>query len=136
MHKKYLATAAILGALGVILGAFGAHGLQQVTQDEKILHSYQTGVQYQLYHALAILGLSALSFSIPGKWIKWSYLFFCTGILFFSGSLYAITYIKVHGNGDTGWIGPITPLGGLLLILGWVFLLIAALNSRGSKDQA
>jgi uncharacterized membrane protein YgdD (TMEM256/DUF423 family) len=134
MHKKYLATAAILGALGVALGAFGAHGLQRITQDEKILHSYQTGVQYQLYHALAILALSALAVSAPGKWIRWAFNSFCAGILLFSGSLYTITYIKVHGNGNTSWIGPVTPLGGLLLILGWVFLLVAALSHERSKD--
>ncbi len=130
MHKKYLATAAILGALGVALGAFGAHGLQRVTQDEMILHSYQTGVQYQLYHALAILALSVIAISAPGKWIKWAYTSFCIGIIFFSGSLYMITYIKVHGDGNTNWIGPVTPLGGLMLILGWLFLLVAALNNK------
>ena len=133
MHKKYLATAAIFGALGVILGAFGAHGLQQITQDEKILHSYQTGVQSQLYHALALLGLSLLAISQPGKWIKWSYTFFTLGVLFFSGSLYLITYIKVHGSGNTAWIGPVTPIGGLLLILGWLFLLVTAFSNDRSK---
>lgn len=134
MHKKYLTTAAVLGALAVALGAFGAHGLQRVTQDEKILQSYQTGVQYQLYHALAILALSALAISSPGKWIKWAYTSFCIGIIFFSGSLYTITYIKVHGDGNTAWIGPVTPLGGLMLIIGWIFLLVAAMSYKKSND--
>lgn len=132
MHKKYLATAAITGAMGVTLGAFGAHGLQRITQDEKILHSYQTGVQYQLYHALALLALAALAASVGSKWIKWAYRSFCSGIILFSGSLYLITYIKVHGNGSTSWIGPITPFGGLMLIAGWIFLLLAAFD-RSSK---
>ena len=132
MHKKYLAAASIIGASGVTLGAFGAHGLQRITQDEKILHSYQTGVQYQLYHALALLALAALAASVGSKWIKWAYRSFCSGIIFFSGSLYLITYIKAYGSGNTSWVGPITPLGGSMLIAGWIFLLLSAFD-RSSK---
>jgi uncharacterized membrane protein YgdD (TMEM256/DUF423 family) len=83
-----------------------------------------------------LLAVAVLSIQSPGRWLKWAYNSFCLGLLFFSGSLYLITYIRVHGDGNVKWVGPITPLGGLLLILGWIFLLLAAFDKGHSERKS
>jgi uncharacterized membrane protein YgdD (TMEM256/DUF423 family) len=130
MHKKYIAFAAIFGGLAVALGAFGAHGLESITKDEKILHGFQTGVQYQLYHALALLAVAILYDRLPGNWIKWTGICFITGIMLFSGSLYLLTFFKLQESSAVKFAGPITPIGGVFFIAGWVCLLIATLKKK------
>ncbi|MBC7873358.1 MAG: DUF423 domain-containing protein [Ferruginibacter sp.] len=130
MHKNYLAAAAIFGGLAVALGAFGAHGLESITKDEKILHGFRTGVEYQLYHALALLALAGFSDKFPGNWMKWVGTCFISGIILFSGSLYLLTFFKIQGSSAVKFVGPITPLGGLFFIAGWLSLLIAAVKKR------
>ena len=132
MCKLFRVLGAALAGLAVALGAFGAHGLQQLTQEEKIIQTYQTGVQYQLWHAIALLivGLSFVANRI--SYFKWAGISFLTGILFFSGSLYAITYLRLHQQ-PVGWWGPVTPLGGLFFILGWVLLAIAFFTNEKSN---
>ena len=115
MHKKILIAGAIFGALGVALGAFGAHGLQKLTQDEKILHSFQTGVQYQIYHALALLFVGLIYDKLPVKHLRWAAICFIAGVLLFSGSLYLLTFLKINESGFSKIIGPVTPIGGLFL---------------------
>ncbi|HEX2628349.1 MAG TPA: DUF423 domain-containing protein [Chitinophagaceae bacterium] len=124
MHKPFLTAGAILGGLAIALGAFGAHGLEKVTTDEKILHSFQTGVQYQMYHALALLAVGVLFEKFPVKWMQWAGNAFIIGTLLFSGSLYLLTFLKIQGS-STSIVGPITPLGGIVFILGWACLVIA-----------
>ena len=130
MHKNYLVSAAIFGGLAVALGAFGAHGLESITKDEKILHVFQTGVQYQMYHALALLFVALLFDKLPGKWIKWVGICFITGIILFSGSLYLLTFLKIQESNAVKFVAPITPLGGVFFIAGWLCLLIAALKKK------
>ena len=130
MHKKYLATAAIFGGLAVALGAFGAHSLESLTNDEKILHGFQTGVQYQMYHALALLGLAFLIEKFSEARLKWAANFFIAGIIFFSGSLYLLTFLKIQGSAAIRFVGPITPLGGIFFIAGWLFLLLFAVKRK------
>lgn len=130
MHKKYIVAAAIFGGLAVGAGAFGAHGLEGITNDEKILHSFQTGVQYQLYHALVLLAVAFLYDKLDGKWIKWAGTFFITGIILFSGSLYLLTFFEIQESAAVKLVGPVTPLGGLFFIAGWVCLLIAARRKK------
>ncbi len=130
MHKTFLATAALLGATGVMLGAFGAHGLQRICNDEKILHGFQTGVQYQLWHAIVILAMAFNAGTRENRWIRSAFHCFWSGILLFSGSLYLLTYLKIIQSGLVSAIGPVTPLGGLLMIAGWILLLRAALEKR------
>ena len=130
MHKKYLAAAAVFGGLAVALGAFGAHGLEKITTDAKILHSFRTGVEYQIYHALALFGVAILSEKMQEKWIHWSANCFMTGIILFSGSLYLLAFLEVQESTVTRMIGPITPVGGIFLILGWLFLLMAAVKRK------
>lgn len=130
MHRNFIITASFFGGLGVALGAFGAHGLQNVTSDEKILHGFHTAVQYQIYHAIALLAVAILADKFPGKWIKRAGYFFITGIVLFSGSLYLITFLKIQHSNAVKFIGPVTPLGGVCFIAGWAFILIAAINRK------
>ena len=122
--------AAIFGGLAVALGAFGAHGLEGITKDEKILHGFQTGVQYQMYHALALLFIALLYDKSPGKCLKWAGNSFIAGIFLFSGSLYLLTFLKIQESSSVKLVGPVTPLGGLFFIAGWLFLLVAAFKKQ------
>lgn len=130
MHKNYLITATIIGGLAVAFGAFGAHGLEHITTDEKILHSFQTGVQYQIYHALALLAVALLFNNISSRRLIWAANCFIVGILLFSGSLYLLTFLKIQGSNAVKFIGPLTPVGGLFFIAGWLFLLLAAIQKK------
>ena len=128
MHKSFLLAGAIFGGLGVALGAFGAHGLQNITSDEKIIHGFQTAVQYQIYHALALLLIGILYETMPLKMVKWAGNCFITGTVLFSGSLYLLTFLKIQESSMTKIAGPLTPLGGVFFIAGWLFLIIAILK--------
>lgn len=128
MHKSFLVAAAVFGGLAVALGAFGAHGLQRITADEKIIQGFQTGVQYQLGHALALLAAALLYERLPAFWIRWTGYCFIAGIFCFSGSLYLLTLLKIQESNAVRFVGPVTPLGGLLFIGGWFCLLVAALK--------
>lgn len=130
MPKQILIAAAVFGGLAVALGAFGAHGLERVTSDEKILQGFRTGTQYQLYHALALLAVAILSDRLPRTWIKASANFFIAGICCFSGSLYLLTFLKIQESDAVRFVGPVTPLGGLFFIAGWCCLLLAALRKK------
>jgi uncharacterized membrane protein YgdD (TMEM256/DUF423 family) len=132
MLKKYTAIAAFFGATGVMLGAFGAHGLQQLTSDEKILHAFQTGVAYQLYHAIALLAVALLSERLSSKYLRWGANCFITGIILFSGSLYVIAWLNIEQGGSVKWVGPLTPVGGVFLIAGWVLLFVGAIRTNRS----
>lgn len=116
--KINLGIVSILGALTIVLGAFGAHALQE-TLSENALKSFETAVRYQMYHIIVLLFVNSYSeFSLKTKNIV-SYLFFA-GILFFSGSIYAIT---LGVNPKSIWF--ITPMGGLFFILGWIKMAIS-----------
>lgn len=130
MHRQYLIYAALFGGLAVALGAFGAHGLERITQDAKILHGFQTGVQYQMYHAIALLFAGVIYDKLKNNWIKWSANSFIIGILLFSGSLYLLTFLKIQSSSFTQYIGPLTPLGGIFFIAGWLFLLMGVLRKK------
>jgi uncharacterized membrane protein YgdD (TMEM256/DUF423 family) len=130
MHKNYTASAAIFGGLAVAIGAFGAHGLEKVTKEPTILHGFQTGVQYQMYHALALLATAILFEKFPVSKLKWAANCFIAGIILFSGSLYLLTFLKLQGSTTVRFVGPITPLGGVLFIAGWLFLLLAAMKRK------
>jgi len=117
--KHLLIIGSALMALAVAFGAFGAHVVQDLLTPERF-GVYQTAVQYHFYHALGLLIAGILSLWIrDSKWLKWSGIMMMAGILVFSGSLYVLTLT------DSGWLGMITPLGGLVFILGWIFLAIA-----------
>ncbi len=130
MLKKFAIAAAIFGGLGVALGAFGAHGLEKVTNDEKILQGFRTGVQYQLYHALALLAVAILYDKFSFKAMKWAGYLFIAGIVLFSGSLYLLTFLKIQESNVVKFAGPVTPLGGVCFIAGWLFMLAAAVQKK------
>ncbi len=129
MRKTYLIIAAVLGALAVALGAFGAHGLHKIASAEMV-EIYQTGVRYQFYHVFALLAVGLLTEKFSTKLLSLSGLFYVIGILLFSGSLYLITFMQAAGNTISPGIGVITPLGGLFLIVGWVLMFISLLKGR------
>lgn len=127
MHKGYLTTAALLGALSVALGAFGAHGLKKIVPPETVT-TFETGVRYQFYHVFALLAVAILFDKFPGDWMKWAGLLFIIGIILFSGSLYVLTILKATNTVGLSGIGAITPLGGLFLIAGWVAMFVAIIK--------
>ena len=114
-------TAAIFGMLSVIFGAFGAHALKKILSEEQ-LKSFETGVKYQMYHAIVLL-IVGLTFSNVSQGLYWC---FTIGIILFSFSIYGLV-ISSAKDKKLRFLGPITPLGGLLLIIGWSFLLISVL---------
>lgn len=121
MGRIIIIVAAITLAFGVVIGAFGAHGLKSRITPEMLL-VYETGVTYHFYHALGLLLIGVLAMQSPSSYLNMAALFVGLGILIFSGSLYvlAITGIK--------WIGVITPIGGLSFIIGWIFVALAFLK--------
>ena len=123
MHKTFLSLGALFGGIAVALGAFGAHSLKKIVSAD-VVSVFQTGVQYQMYHTLALLIVAIVYERLPNKLIKWSGYLFSFGILFFSGSLYLITALKTEERSIPAFIGAITPVGGLLFILGWLSFLI------------
>lgn len=123
MHTGYLKTAAILGSLSVALGAFAAHTLKESIPPDA-LNIFETAVRYQFYHVFALLAAGILYKEHPNKLIRWSGIFFISGIILFSGSLYILTYTKSSAISGYNWIGAITPAGGLAFISGWIFLFL------------
>ena len=124
MHKFFLVTAAVLGAVSVALGAFGAHGLRDKISADA-LNIYETAVKYQFYHVFALLAVGMLFQQFPGTALIWSGRLFLFGMLLFSGSLYALTFFKASGNTSMNWLGAVTPLGGLCFIGGWILMAAA-----------
>jgi len=129
MYKTALVLGIIFSALGVILGAFGAHGLKPLLDADQ-LQVYETGVRYQMYHAFAMIAAGILYGQFPGNAIKGATLFFLFGIFLFSGSLYTMTALKISGQVGLGGLGIITPFGGLCFIAGWILLLGGILKKR------
>lgn len=119
LSKNIVATSAILAAITIAIGAFGAHGLKQLVSSDS-LATFETGVRYQMYHVLALLVVGFASV-IPVKTKKWVFRFFCFGTLFFSGSIYLLA-LKEQLPFSVSFLGPVTPIGGLLFILGWLRL--------------
>ena len=122
MVAGWFATGAVLCAVGVLLGAFGAHGLQdRVTSD--MLAVYETGVRYHLVHALGLLAVAWAMSRWPNAWTGAAGWLFVAGIAVFSGSLYLLAVTGVR------WLGAITPIGGLCLTAGWIALAVGALRT-------
>lgn len=121
MTKSILRTAAISGAIAVALGALGAHALK-VRLSPEALSSFETAVRYQFWHSLALLALAALQDKLTG--VRAIFYLWSLGILLFSGSIYALVLAPL-ASANLSFLGPVTPLGGLALITGWVVLAIS-----------
>lgn len=129
----WLAIGAIVIAAAVLLGAFGAHGLKE-TLSVAHLSAYQTAVQYQFYHGIGIMVVATLALNLSQfgletkglyRAIKWLFL----GILLFSGSLYAMTLLGAR------WLGMVTPLGGVIFVVGWLSLAVTLFKHRYKKQS-
>lgn len=121
--KAYLLAAAMSGLLAVILGAFGSHALKG-RLSESSLAVWQTAVQYQFYHTLALLAVAVLLQRVSGAaWLSASGALLLAGLMLFCGSLYWLAL------GGPRWLGPVTPVGGLCFMLAWVCLAVSAVKS-------
>jgi uncharacterized membrane protein YgdD (TMEM256/DUF423 family) len=116
-------SAGILGVTGVALGAFGAHQLEPSLVERGTLHAWETAARYHVIHAVAVFGAAIWEASAQNKlarWARWSSRGWTLGVILFSGSLYLLAL------GGPRWLGPITPLGGLALLAGWLSVAFAA----------
>lgn len=127
MDKKILLAAAFLGITAIILGAFGAHALKKVLSEAQ-LQSFEVGVRYQMYHALFLLFIGVFAFLDEKERLVIFWLTI-TGVLFFSGSIYLLATNGIT-NLKTKFLGPITPIGGLLLISAWSYLFYSILSKK------
>ena len=137
-YQLWLVAGALLGGLAVALGAFGAHGLElalksrtslTAAEQAHLLDVWETAAQYQMYHALALLAVGLLAARRCGLAIHLAGTAFTFGTLIFSGCLYALVLT------DISKLGAIVPIGGTLLILGWLFLLAAVLKSPAAESR-
>ena len=111
-----------LALLAVMAGAFGAHGLRGLVS-ERGLEVFQTAVTYQMYHSIALILAAVLSgMGLSRKLLGWAAGFYLAGILLFSGSLYLLVLTDVR------WVGPVTPIGGLCFMVGWVLLIMSGIG--------
>jgi uncharacterized membrane protein YgdD (TMEM256/DUF423 family) len=113
-----------MAMLAVILGAFGAHALKEALAPEQ-LQTFEIGVRYQFYHALAIIGVGLLLYFRKVSLLPWAGWLFAAGILLFSGSLYLLSMQELLQL-SAAWLGPVTPIGGVLFILGWGAFIFAS----------
>jgi uncharacterized membrane protein YgdD (TMEM256/DUF423 family) len=125
MNKNFLAVGALFGALSVALGAFAAHALKSMLPPDAVA-VFETGVRYQFYHAFALLVVGVLAEKFSEKKLRWAGNCFIIGIILFSGSLYALTVLRIAEiNAAVKYVGIITPFGGLSFIAGWLLLFFA-----------
>jgi uncharacterized membrane protein YgdD (TMEM256/DUF423 family) len=123
-------TIGISGALAVALGALGAHALKNELPSGKItadqLAGFETAVRYHMYHTFAMLFVVLIGFHMNARLLKWTFNLFITGIILFSGSLYLLCTRNLLDAEWLRFLGPVTPLGGLCLITGWLSLAFSA----------
>lgn len=117
LMQQALVTAGLSGAMSVGFGAFAAHGLAQLG-NPPIVEWVRTGASYQLWHGVALLGLAGFAGRIGAGWMQALIIFFFVGSLLFAGSLYAMAFLQWP------WLGIMTPIGGLMMILGWLLLIV------------
>jgi len=128
MSRKIILTGVIFGVTAIVFGAFGAHALKEILTAEELV-SFKTAVNYQMYHAFFLLIFGLLFLKFGGGLAKSIYLTCATGVLFFSGSIYFLVLSKHFGiESIPKFIGLITPIGGLLLVVSWILLGVYALK--------
>ena len=129
MNNKLLFTGSLLGAMGVIAGAMGAHMLHGQLSDYAMT-TYNTAVLYQIFHALLIVSIAKYYQQAPTRLLFLSGFVASAGVVLFSGSLYLIATQNLFFHTEFKWLGPITPVGGLLLVCAWSLLAIHALKIK------
>jgi uncharacterized membrane protein YgdD (TMEM256/DUF423 family) len=128
MYKQALVAGGLLAAIAVLLGAMGAHSLKKVL-DPQMLAVFETGVRYHFYHSVGLLLAGIIYMQYPVKQLRLATTFFITGILLFSGSLYAIALLSISGI-SIGPAGILTPVGGVFFILGWLWMVIGITRGK------
>ena len=137
MHRNILLKGILLCLLAVILGAFGAHALKSLVSPAQV-QIFETGVRYQFMHGVALIALSLYIIQFENKIrnqksLVWASHFFLTGAVLFSGSLYFLTLFSNSTHPIIRFLGPLTPLGGLCFILGWLCWLRVVFESKVDK---
>lgn len=122
MNKFFLLSGSVMGLLGVAIGAFGAHALKAMLEAAGRAETFETGVRYMFYHAIALVLVGILSKEFPGNTLYWSGNAFILGTLIFSGSLFLICFTGINV------FGAVAPIGGTLLIIGWALLFWSVLK--------
>ena len=138
MQRNLVKFAGYSGAIAVALGALGAHYLKQkvtegVLTDDNV-QSFDTAVKYQVYHTLALLCIAILYDKLNRKYADFSRVCFTVGIVLFSGSIYILSTRALFGIEGLRWLGPVTPIGGVLFIVGWLALAFSAYSRRKKTD--
>ena len=123
MHKLFLISGSVFGGLAVMIGAFGAHALKELLQSGGRTETFETAVKYQFYHALALVLLGILMLNFKHNYYNFAGYSFFVGTIIFSGSLYLLCLTGITK------FGMITPVGGLLLVIGWAFLLFGIIKT-------
>jgi uncharacterized membrane protein YgdD (TMEM256/DUF423 family) len=137
MIPKQLVTIGLLSSISVALGALGAHALKNqipgglITPDQ--LNGFDTAVKYQMYHTLAMLLMVILNKELNNKFLNLAYHLFFWGIILFSGSLYFLCTRNLMGADWLKFLGPITPIGGILFVSGWLMLVLAIIVNNKKK---
>ncbi len=116
MNKLFIQSGAILGSLGVVLGAFGAHALKKIWEGTNTLETFETAVKYQFYHAIGLILIGILSKEFVNKYMNWSGNLMLIGVIIFSGALYLICFTGIKA------FGAIAPIGGTLMVIAWALL--------------
>lgn len=123
MQKLFLILGSAFGGLAVMIGAFGAHALKQILEKSGRIETFETAVKYQFYHALALILLGVIMFNLKHSTFNYAGYSFIVGSLIFSGSLYLLCLTGITK------FGMVTPIGGLFLIAGWIFLLFGIIKA-------
>ena len=126
---NFLLLGSLSAMIGVGMGAFGAHGLKTIISPE-LLVVYQTGVSYQMYHALGLIGIALIRLQASNsKLLIWAGSLMFIGILLFSGSLYLLALLNLN------WLGMITPVGGVCFLIAWLLIMLYAVQNIRSSDH-
>jgi uncharacterized membrane protein YgdD (TMEM256/DUF423 family) len=139
MQRSLVRFAGYSGALAVALGAMGAHYLKGKMADGLLtadnLEAYHKAVLYHMIHTLAILAIAVLGERLNKKAADYAAIFFITGIALFSGSVYILSTRGLYGMQEgLKWLGPVTPMGGVLFIAGWIMLAMSAYKKKGESN--
>ncbi len=129
MYRPALILACLIGAITVIVGAMGAHALSGKLT-ESLMQSYETAVKYQFYHVFALALTGIIYKEYKNGLVKASAWLFLSGILLFSGSIYLLVYLKSTSEIGLGGLGAITPIGGVMFILGWLVLMLGIIKKQ------
>lgn len=135
LQKQLIQTGAAFAALAVTAGAFGSHAVKEKL-DAVNYDIYQTAVEYQFYHALALFAIGVGMRRIKDNVAKVAFTLFVLGIIFFSGSLYLLSTSMIWAKERIGWFGVVAPVGGVSFVVGWAYLALMGFKPSTSSQSA